>query len=145
MLPQQILPRNQVSIVINLDCPLTRTYMFYAAFLAVKLLALSPIAALTWVRKGLFQNTDIVRRAYLAELKNLSPFWIVGAIYVTTDPPEEIGIMLFRSYTFARLLVTFGYASNPLSAVITDLSIVISYIITVYMAIYVIYFYRKAL
>lgn len=85
-----------MSMVISLDSPITRAYMAHAALLAIKLLLLSPITALTWVKKGLFQNVDIVRRAYLTELKVVSPYWILSALYITTNPEEHVAITLLR-------------------------------------------------
>ncbi|XP_028160168.1 microsomal glutathione S-transferase 1-like [Ostrinia furnacalis] len=134
-----------MQITIGLDNPLTQTYMVHAALLAIKLLALSPLAAMTWVNKGIFDNPDIVRRAYLSELKNLAPFWIVGALYVTTNPPTSLGVTLFRLYSIARLVVILGYATKPLPVFFTDLALIGSYFITCYMSVWVVYFYRKAL
>lgn len=133
------------SITISLDSPLTQTYMVHAALLAVKLLALSSLAAMTWVNKGIFSNTDIVRRAYLSELKNLAPFWIVGALYLTTSPPVHTGVNLFRLYTISRSVVILGYVSRPIPAVISDLGLITSYFIAMYMSIWVVYYYRKAI
>ncbi|CAH2230836.1 jg15288 [Pararge aegeria aegeria] len=116
------------TITISLETPLTQTYIVHAALLAVKLLALSPMAAVTWVNKGIFPNVDIVRRAYLSELKNLAPFWIVGALYLTTTPPIHVGISLFRTYTVARIIMIFGYATRPVPAAISDFALVTSYI-----------------
>lgn len=134
-----------MTLTINLEHPLIQTYMVHSALLVVKLLALSPIAAMTWVRKGIFPNPDIVRRAYLSELKNLAPFWLVGALYVTTNPEEHIGISLFRMFTTARMIVILGYATKPVPAVFTDFALILSYVITCYMSIYVVYYYRDAL
>lgn len=135
----------RMPLTISLDNPLTQTYMVHAALLAIKLLTLSPLAAMTWVNKGVFDNPDIVRRAYLSELKNLAPFWIIGALYVTTNPPTSLGVTLFRLYSISRMLVIMGYATKPLPVFITDLALIVSYFISCYMSIYVIYFYRKAL
>lgn len=134
-----------MSLVIKLDSPLTQTYMAHVGLLVIKLLALSPVAAMTWIWKGFFPNPDVVRRAYLSELKILSPFWIVSALYVTTDPPMDVGIILFRLYSVTRLIVILGYATKPVPAVLTDLALIISYAITCYMSCCVVYFYRKAL
>ncbi|CAK1555228.1 unnamed protein product [Leptosia nina] len=133
------------NITISLETPLTQTYMVHAALLAVKLLALSPLAAFTWVNKGIFPNTDIVRRAYLSELKNLAPFWIVGALYLTTGPQVALGTTLFRVYTIARACVILGYATRPLPALISDLALITSYFINFYMSLCVIYKYKDRL
>ncbi|XP_060801581.1 uncharacterized protein LOC132902021 [Amyelois transitella] len=132
-------------LVISLDYPLARTYMVHAALLAIKLLALSPMAAMTWVRKGIFANPDIVRRAYFTELKNLAPYWIVGALYITTNPPINLGISLFRLYTVLRMIVILGYVTRPAPAVLADFALVTSYMINCYMSIWVVYYYRRAL
>lgn len=134
-----------MTITITLDSPLTQTYMVHAALLAMKLLALNPMTAMTWVRQGIFSNAEVVRRAYLSELKNLAPFWIVGAFYVTTNPKLEHSISLFRMFTAARMIIILGYASKPLPAVFTDFALLLSYIITIYMTLYVVYYYRSAL
>ncbi|CAH0586846.1 unnamed protein product [Chrysodeixis includens] len=134
-----------MTLSISLEHPLMQTYMVHSALLVIKLLALSPLAAMTWVRKGVFSNPDIVRRAYLSELKNLAPFWLVGALYVTTSPEEHIGISLFRMYTTARMVVILGYATKPAPPVFTDFALILSYVITCYMSLYVVYYYREAI
>lgn len=134
-----------MTINISLDCPLTQVYMVHSSLLAMKLLALSPMTAMTWVRKGIFPNPDIVRRAYLSELKNLTPFWVVGAFDVKTDSPTGLGIRLFRMYTLVRMCVILGYVTKPAASVFTDFALVISYFITCYMTLSVIYYYREAL
>lgn len=134
-----------MTITISLDSQISETYMVHSALLAIKLLALSPLAAMTWVRKGLFSHPDDVRRAYLYELKNLAPYWIVAGFYVTTNPKVENAVSLFRMYTAARMIVILGYATHPLPAVFTDFALVLSYIITLYMSLCVIYCYRSAL
>lgn len=131
---------------ISLESQLAQTYMFHASLLAVKLLFLSPLISMTWVKKGLFSNPDLVRRAYLTELKNLAPFWMVGALYVTTCPPAKFATTLFRAYTSSRLMVTLGYGLTPLSAApITDAALLVSYLISCYMSLWVMYFYRNYL
>lgn len=132
-------------VTIVLDHPLTQTYMAHSALLAVKLLALSPLAAMTWVSKGWFPDVDTVRRAYLSELKNLAPFWIVGALYVTTRPTTDIGISLFRMFTASRMILILGYATEPLSPVLIDFALILSYAISCYMSMHVVYHYRAAI
>ncbi|KAJ8723200.1 hypothetical protein PYW08_003112 [Mythimna loreyi] len=134
-----------MSITIVLDHPLTQTYMVHSALLVVKLLALSPVATITLVSHGWFPDVDTVRRAYLTELKNLAPFWIVGALYVTTQPDTNIGISLFRLFTAARMILILGYATKPISPVITNFALALSYVITCYMSMYVVYHYRNAI
>lgn len=134
-----------MAIILYLDHPLTQTYMVHSAILVVKLLALNPMVAMTWINKGLFPNHDIVRRAYLSELKNLAPFWIVGALYVTTRPPTDIGISLFRMFTAARMILMLGYATKPIPPAFTDFALVLSYFITCYMSMQVVFCYRNAI
>ncbi|KAJ8723201.1 hypothetical protein PYW08_003113 [Mythimna loreyi] len=134
-----------MAITVILDHPLTQTYMAHSALLVVKLLALSPMATMTWVNTGWFPDAEAVRRAYLSELKNLAPFWIVGALYVTTRPTTDIGISLFRMFTAARMILILGYATKPISPVFTDFALILSYVITCYMSMYVVYYYRTAI
>lgn len=127
------------------DSTLTETYMVHSAFLAIKLLILSPIPAMTWVRQGIFSNPDMVRRAYLSELRLLAPFWLVGAMYLTTNPNPIIGIVLFRLYTAARIILMLGYVAKPAPALFTDIALVISYFINWYMTIVVVLCYWQAI
>lgn len=40
---------------------LTKTHVIHAALLVIKLLALNPIAAMTWVNRGILAYTDVIR------------------------------------------------------------------------------------
>ena len=130
---------------VSLDNPLVQTYMVHSALLVGQLLALSPLAALSWVSKGCSPDPIIIQNAYLSELKNLAPFWIAGALFVTTKPDVEIGKILFRMFTAARMIQILGYATRPLPSPFTDLALLLSYTITCYMSMYVVSHYRNAI
>lgn len=132
---------------IILDKELARAYMFYSALLTLNLLALSPLIALSWINKGFFANSSIVRRAYMTELKSLSPFWISAGLFITTDPPVKFTSNLFRIYYFCRIIVIICYAitSSPqILRAFREAALLISYSISLYMALWVICFYRDS-
>lgn len=130
---------------ISLDNPLVRTYMAHSALMVVELLFLSPIAAMTWINKGIFSSPDIVRRAYLSELKSLAPFWIIGALYTTTNSPVNMSIKLFRIFSIARLIVITGFIEFPVHPIFTDIASAASFWITMFMGIKVVCTYWRAL
>lgn len=117
-------------------CPnMLQSYFLYSALLALKLLALKPLAAIAC-------NPDKLQRANLSDLKNLTPFWIVAALYTTTTPNVDTALALFRLYFVARCIAAIGYVRRiPRLAV--EGAFFVSFAITSFMAAWVVYTYRK--
>lgn len=130
--------------IVTLSSPITRTYIAHASVMAIKLLCYNPLlfnSVASWAKIGTFIEADVLRRAYLAELKCLVPFWVLGALYVTIDPPLKIAQKLFRTFSIARFIAHMGYYSNHLHEYCADMAEMVSYVITVYMAVWVIAHY----
>ena len=119
-------------VALTLADPVVQTYILYTAILAVKLLALSPMTGLTRMIRGSFANPEDaklvkggkvkfddpaierIRRAHLNDLENIPAFWVLSALYITTDPVAAWATLLFRVYTAGRILHTIVYAIIPL-------------------------------
>lgn len=133
------------SAPITLDHPLVHTFIVHSALLVVMLLAISPMAALSCVSKGLISSPEIMNKAYLSELKNLTPFWFAGLLFLTTRPDTETALILFRMFTAARMILILSYATRPMPSPCTDIAHIISYTITSYMAMCAVCHYRTAI
>ncbi|CAH0399887.1 unnamed protein product [Chilo suppressalis] len=116
---------------------LMQSYIFYSAMLILKLLALVPLASIV-------DNPEKVRKANVNDLKNLTPFWLLAGLYMTTSPETMTAIILMRSFVIARFVAALGYVLK-LPRIATDSAMFVSHIITGFMGTWVIYKYRKAL
>lgn len=137
---------------ISLTSPITRTYIAHATLMTIKLLCCNPVLwrpVTSFVKTVTFSDADVIRRAYLAELKCLVPYWVLGGLYITIDPPLRLTKNLFRTFSVARLIVFLGNYSNlhrsrsisNLHEYCADVAGVVSYLITIYMAVFVIAYY----
>ncbi|CAH2230838.1 jg15289 [Pararge aegeria aegeria] len=116
---------------------LLQSYYLYSAILALKLLAFVPLAALVC-------NPEKVQRANISDLKNLTPFWLVGALYITTQPAENTALNLFRAYLLARLVTAMGYIFT-LPRFLKEVAFYVSFGINCFMSGWVVYTYRNAI
>ncbi|XP_045769123.1 microsomal glutathione S-transferase 1-like [Maniola jurtina] len=112
---------------------LMQSYYLYSAALALKLLAFIPLAALAW-------DPEKIHR----DLKTLTTFWVVAALYVTTSPDHSTALNLFRGYALARLVVALGYLYT-LPKCMKEVAFYVSFGITSFMGGWVVYTYRNAL
>lgn len=116
---------------------LMQSYFLYSALLALKLLALVPLAAVMC-------NPEKLQRANISDLKNLTPFWLVAALYMTTSPDEATAVALLRLYVLARFVSAIGYVQR-LPKMATEAAFFVSFAITTYMGAYVAFTYRAAI
>lgn len=150
--------------VLSLQNPVLQSFIVYSAILALKLLALGALTGMTRMAKGVFANpedlksaggkgkikfddphVERVRRAHLNDLENIPAFWVLGALYVTTNPAHAWATLLFRIYTAGRVLHTLVYAVKPLPQPSRALAYFVPYVIMWYMGIQVILYYLSAL
>ncbi|XP_030021900.2 microsomal glutathione S-transferase 1-like, partial [Manduca sexta] len=104
---------------------LMQSYYLYSAILALKLLALAPLAQIVC-------NPEKVQRANISDLKNLTPFWLVAGLYMTTSPDEQTAITLLRLFVAARFVAAVGYVqSMPRMAV--EMAFFVSFAVTSFM------------
>uniref|UniRef100_A0A1Y9IVB9 Microsomal glutathione S-transferase 1 n=1 Tax=Anopheles minimus TaxID=112268 RepID=A0A1Y9IVB9_9DIPT len=106
-----------------------RAYLFWSSVLVMKMLIMSPLTSLTRVRKMAFANpedasavskklkpklddpdVERVRRAHLNDLENILPFFVIGFLYLLTNPAPFLAINLFRAVAVSRILHTLVYA-----------------------------------
>ncbi|XP_052864042.1 microsomal glutathione S-transferase 1-like isoform X3 [Anopheles cruzii] len=93
------------------------------------MLLMTPFTSITRVRKMAFANpedtnaisrklkpklddpdVERVRRAHLNDLENILPFFVVGFLYLLTDPVPFLAINLFRLVAVSRIVHTLVYA-----------------------------------
>lgn len=129
---------SEQEVIMSADNSLMQTYMVYSAVLALKLLFLNPVSHMVC-------DHNKIRRAHLSDLKNLTPFWVVSALYVTTDPDPTTAVNLFRVYLAARLVAVIGYVFRPTPKLVKELAFFLSFTITGFMAVWVIYKYRNCI
>ncbi|XP_004536911.1 microsomal glutathione S-transferase 1 [Ceratitis capitata] len=111
----------------SLDNEVFKTYVFWSAVLVLKLLSMSLLTAMQRFKtktfanpedlldkrlKVKFDNPDVerVRRAHRNDLENIIPFFVIGFLYVLTDPIPGLAINLFRAVGIARIVHTIVYA-----------------------------------
>lgn len=153
-----------MAVTISLDNPVVQSFIVYSAILALKLIVLGPLTGIQRMKKNVFANPEDVkaaggkgkikfddpdiervRRAHLNDLENIPAFWILGALYVTTNPAIAWATLLFRIFTAGRILHTVVYAIKPLPQPARALGFLIPYVILWYMGIQVVVHYLGAL
>ncbi|KAJ8734013.1 hypothetical protein PYW07_014564 [Mythimna separata] len=150
-------------VALTLDNPLVQSYIVYTAILALKLLALSPMTGMTRVARGVFANPEDaksmkggkvkyddpvierIRRAHLNDLENIPAFWVLAALYVTTNPAVAWATLLFRVFTVCRIIHTIVYAVVPLPQPARGIAFGIPLLISFYMGAQVVLYYITAL
>lgn len=116
---------------------LMHSYYLYAAILAIKLLALAPMA-------NVVCNPEKIQRANLSDLKHLTPFWLVAALYMTTQPDKDLAVNLLRGFVLARFVAAIGYVVK-IPKHLVEGAFFVSFAITTYMCAFVIYAYKNAI
>ncbi|XP_068201920.1 microsomal glutathione S-transferase 1-like [Palaemon carinicauda] len=114
----------------TLDNPVFANYVFFAAVLALKVILMSPLTAYYRMTKRVFTNPEDVktmdakgpilndpqveriRRAHQNDIENIPAFWILGLLYILTDPTEFVSKILFRTYTISRIVHTISYLTG---------------------------------
>ena len=113
-----------------MDNPVFANYVFFSGVLALKVLLMSCLTAYYRVTKRVFFNqedakvmgvkelrlndpdVERVRRAHQNDIENIPVFWILGLLYILTDPSESVSKMLFRVFTLCRIIHTVLYLSE---------------------------------
>lgn len=149
-------------MAVNLENPVVQIYIVHSAILALKVLAMSFLTGATRMRKGVFANiedtkmkpghkvkfddldVERVRRAHRNDLENITVYWVIGALYVTTGPTVVMASLLFRVFTIGRMLHTFVYCIVPLPQPARAIAFGIPYLIMVYMGVQVVLHYLTA-
>ncbi|XP_060661878.1 microsomal glutathione S-transferase 1 isoform X3 [Drosophila nasuta] len=137
--------------LLTLDNPVFCCYLFWATVLVVKMLLMSLLTALQRFRYKIFPNeedlffknievqfddphVERVRRAHRNDMENILPYFIMGLIYLSTDPNPTVACNLFRVAAVARILHTLVYAVYPVPQPSRILAFATMLLITFYMA-----------
>ncbi|XP_046400744.1 microsomal glutathione S-transferase 1-like [Ischnura elegans] len=137
------------------DNPVFAAYALYSALLAIKMFAVVILTAKQRIKKQIFANPedaklhnkakvkfddpDIerIRRAHLNDLENIPMFWVVGLLYVLTNPQATVAINLFRLFFVARAIHTFVYAVVVFPQPARGLSFFVGVGVTAYMILHI--------
>ncbi|XP_041766086.1 microsomal glutathione S-transferase 1-like isoform X1 [Anopheles merus] len=106
-----------------------RSYIFWSSVLVMKMLFMSPLTSLNRIRKMAFASpedtrmiskklvpkyddpdVERVRRAHQNDLENILPFFVIGFLYLLTNPAPWLAINLYRLVAASRILHTIVYA-----------------------------------
>ncbi|CAL1535783.1 unnamed protein product [Lymnaea stagnalis] len=113
---------------LNLENPVFRQFIGYAALVLVKTCLMSSITAYYRITRKAFINeedtasfgkklqvvlnnpqVERVRRCHLNDLENVIPFVLLGLLYVATGPNQAAASLHFRIFTISRYIHTFVY------------------------------------
>ena len=76
------------------------------------------------------------------DLENILPFFVIGYLYILTNPAAATATLLYKVFAGARIVHTFVYAITPMPQPSRALAWFVGFLIEVYMAVSVIaYFY----
>ncbi|MCL4171453.1 UNVERIFIED_CONTAM: hypothetical protein GTU68_052517, partial [Idotea baltica] len=78
-------------------------------------------------------------RAHLNDLENIPAFWVIGYLYITTNPSFFCAITCFRGFAALRILHSVAYLLEIMP--IRGVSFMASLAINIYMAVNVILYY----
>ncbi|CAL4120942.1 unnamed protein product [Meganyctiphanes norvegica] len=104
----------------NVNNPVFANFLLYAGVLAIKMIAMGTITAYYRIKKSVFANpedaeilkkepkfndpdVERVRRAHQNDCENLPIFWILGLLFVHTDPSPTVAMYLYRIYCITRI------------------------------------------
>lgn len=148
-------------VALTFSGPAVESYVVYSGILALKVLLMAPLTGRQRFTKKVFANeedakrggkvklddpdVERVRRAHLNDLENIPVFWVLGALYLTTNPNPETATWLFRVFTAGRVLHTIVYAVKPLPQPSRALAFGVSNLVTWYMGFKVVSHYLSAL
>ncbi|KAI9590153.1 microsomal glutathione S-transferase 1 [Glossina fuscipes] len=144
----------QLADILTLRNDVFKAYLFWSAVLVLKMLAMSWLTAVQRVATNTFANAEDcfrrkdkvkydearverVRRAHRNDMENILPFFIIGFLYVLTDPSKFLAINLFRIVAFGRLIHTLVYAVVCVPQPARALSFAVAHLSTAYMAYHV--------
>lgn len=86
------------------------------------------------------EEVERVRRAHRNDLENVLPFFVIGLLYVLTNPAENLAINLFRGFAISRLVHSFVYSFTIIPKA-RGPAFGVGLFITVYMAVRTICFF----
>ncbi|XP_045460986.1 microsomal glutathione S-transferase 1-like [Harmonia axyridis] len=130
--------------------PLYRSYFYYCSILVLKMLMMS---ALTGIKRMIFrifinpedsavfkakittnERVERVRRAHLNDLENIPLFFVAAFIFCLTGPSLAWATLLFKTFTYTRIVHTLVYAVYPVVQPTRMIVWTIGYLIIGYMA-----------
>uniref|UniRef100_A0A182R094 Microsomal glutathione S-transferase 1 n=1 Tax=Anopheles farauti TaxID=69004 RepID=A0A182R094_9DIPT len=137
-------------------------YVFWSAVLVAKILLMAPLTAIQRFKNKAFANpedasiiskklkpklddidVERVRRAHLNDLENIFPFFVIGFLYLLTNPAPFLAINLFRAVAVSRILHTLVYAVVVVPQPARFLAFMGAMVPTAYMALQTILYFLR--
>ncbi|XP_041766095.1 microsomal glutathione S-transferase 1-like isoform X2 [Anopheles merus] len=106
-----------------------KAYVFWSAVLVAKMLLMALLTAIQRFKNKAFASpedtrmiskklvpkyddpdVERVRRAHQNDLENILPFFVIGFLYLLTNPAPWLAINLYRLVAASRILHTIVYA-----------------------------------
>ncbi|CAH0722593.1 unnamed protein product, partial [Brenthis ino] len=142
--------------------PAVQSYIVYSGILGIKVLCMSALTGSKRFQKKVFANeedakslkgvvklddpdVERIRRAHLNDLENIPVFWLLGGLYLTTGPSDEVAVNLFRVFTVCRVLHTIVYVVKPLPQPARGIAFGIPNLINWYMGVKIVQHFISAL
>ncbi|CAF1075310.1 unnamed protein product [Rotaria sordida] len=118
-----------MSAIYSLTNPIFTNFAFYAAASTIKMMAMSLLTSRQRLAKNIFANpedialgsnkeakvtlsdpdVERIRRNHLNDIENILPFFVIGALYVATNPTPVVALWHFRVFFFSRIFHTIAY------------------------------------
>ncbi|KAG7299135.1 hypothetical protein JYU34_017651 [Plutella xylostella] len=128
---------SETSSIMSTSPDVLQTYCLYATILALKLVMLKPLATYATC------HADKLERFHFTGLKYITPFWVIGALYTTTNPDPEVALPLFRVFVLGRL-VMLADCLTKVPREMKRLSFFSTIVITAFMGVKVLNAYKSA-
>ncbi|RXG53220.1 Microsomal glutathione S-transferase 1 [Armadillidium vulgare] len=116
-------PKKEMTLI-SMDNSIFASYAFYAALVALKLIFMAPLTGYFRMKNKAFANPEDASNfkmkvkidpwskeseAHLNDLENIPTFWILGFLFVITNPSAGTALMCFRVFAVARILHSIMY------------------------------------
>ncbi|KAL7637635.1 UNVERIFIED_CONTAM: hypothetical protein RMT77_012364 [Armadillidium vulgare] len=135
------------------DNPLFCKYIFYSSILALKMFFMAPMTSfyrrtkLVWINpedaarrnvkiKPNDEDVERVRRAHRNDIENIVPFWVLGLLFLQTNPSSLLTLTCFRLFTLSRILHSVAYLAQQ--SFLRSVLFTVGFFINIFMAVYTI-------
>ncbi|XP_065075228.1 microsomal glutathione S-transferase 1-like [Ochlerotatus camptorhynchus] len=135
----------------TVDPTILQSYIFWSSVLVLKMNIMSILTAMKRFAKKAFANpedapkgtkvvlsdpdVERIRRAHQNDLESILPFFVMGFLYMFTNPSVVLATNLFRTVAIARIAHTLVYAVFVVPQPARALAWMIGFLCTGFMAV----------
>ncbi|RXG51564.1 hypothetical protein Avbf_05790 [Armadillidium vulgare] len=76
------------------------------------------------------------RRAHRNDIENIVPFWVLGLLFLQTNPSSLLTLTCFRLFTLSRILHSVAYLAQQ--SFLRSVLFTVGFFINIFMAVYTI-------